>query len=150
MKKVAQVYKSTGEIIGIVNLYNDYSPSMEEVISGHIFIEVEKDINEKTFQKTKYWKDNSWHTRDVRPGFYYKWKNYTWEKDLTALWDDIKRKIDLQLLYSDWTQASDNNLTSEQRADWKTYRDSLRDITTTYASAESWEDITWPEAPEDI
>ena len=33
----------------------------------------------------------------------------------------------------DWTQLPDSPLTDEQRADWATYRQALRDITTTYA-----------------
>jgi hypothetical protein len=37
------------------------------------------------------------------------------------------------LARSDWTQLPDSPLTDEQRAEWATYRQALRDITETYA-----------------
>lgn len=49
------------------------------------------------------------------------------------------------LLYScDWTQISDNQLTTEQRNAWAVYRQQLRDITT----QPGWPaDVTWPTQP---
>ena len=47
------------------------------------------------------------------------------------------------LRMSDWTQNRDVTLSND--ADWKTYRQALRDITKTYKTIE---DVKWPEKPE--
>ena len=46
------------------------------------------------------------------------------------------------LAETDWTQNRDVTLSND--ADWKTYRQSLRDITD---DATSLDDVTWPEKP---
>lgn len=55
---------------------------------------------------------------------------------------------DALLEESDWTHASDftNGLTTEQKAEWATYRQELRDLPT----HEAWPDIEdhWPTKPE--
>tara|TARA_B100001248_G_scaffold134087_1_gene100691 strand:+ start:764 stop:1141 length:378 start_codon:yes stop_codon:yes gene_type:complete len=48
-----------------------------------------------------------------------------------------------KLTESDWTQNRDVTLSND--ADWKTYRQALRDITKDYKSLE---DVKWPEKPE--
>ena len=47
------------------------------------------------------------------------------------------------LAETDWTQNRDVTLSND--ADWKTYRQALRDITKEYKSLE---DVKWPEKPE--
>ena len=47
-----------------------------------------------------------------------------------------------KLAETDWTQNRDVTLSND--ADWKTYRQALRDITD---SATSLDDVTWPEKP---
>jgi len=46
------------------------------------------------------------------------------------------------LAETDWTQNRDVTLSND--ADWKTYRQALRDITKDYKSLD---DVTWPEKP---
>ena len=48
-----------------------------------------------------------------------------------------------KLTLSDWTQNRDVTLSND--ADWKTYRQALRDITKDYKSIQ---DVKWPEKPE--
>ena len=64
---------------------------------------------------------------------------------------DDKPAIDLEnlriernnlLSQTDWTQNRDVTLSND--ADWKTYRQKLRDITKTYKSLK---DVKWPTAP---
>lgn len=47
------------------------------------------------------------------------------------------------LAETDWTQSRDITLSND--ADWKTYRQALRDITKDYKSLD---DVKWPEKPE--
>jgi len=60
------------------------------------------------------------------------------EYNLTSL----RVERDLLLEQSDWTQNRDVTLSDD--AKWKTYRQSLRDITKDYKSLE---DVKWPEKP---
>ena len=48
----------------------------------------------------------------------------------------------------DITQLADAPLTDAKKAEWATYRQALRDMPTTNASAASYEDIIWPTKPE--
>ena len=54
----------------------------------------------------------------------------------------LRVERNLLLEQSDWTQNRDVTLSDD--ADWKTYRQSLRDITKTYKSLD---DVKWPTKP---
>lgn len=47
------------------------------------------------------------------------------------------------LSQTDWTQLSDSPLSTEQKGEWATYRQTLRDLT----ANESWPNIVFPDAP---
>ena len=57
--------------------------------------------------------------------------------------NDLRQVRDQKLVESGWTQNRDVTLSND--ADWKTYRQALRDITKEYKSLE---DVKWPEKPE--
>ena len=63
----------------------------------------------------------------------------TTEQKLNALRTERNKFLRM----SDWTQNRDVTLSND--ADWKTYRQALRDITKDYKSLE---DVKWPEKPE--
>ena len=65
--------------------------------------------------------------------------NLTAEQKLNALRTERNKFLRM----SDWTQNRDVTLSND--ADWKTYRQALRDITKDYKSLE---DVKWPEKPE--
>lgn len=52
----------------------------------------------------------------------------TFAKDSIVNWTKLKIIRKFLLMDSDWTQMSDNNLTTEQKAQWVTYRQKLRDL----------------------
>ncbi len=56
--------------------------------------------------------------------------------------DELRFERNLLLQQSDWTQSRDVTLSND--ADWKTYRQALRDITKDYTSLD---DVVWPEKP---
>lgn len=59
--------------------------------------------------------------------------------------DFLSRSWRNQLLaQSDWTQAADSPLTTEQKAAWATYRQELRDVTAQEGFPNS---IQWPVSP---
>ena len=57
--------------------------------------------------------------------------------------NEVRKERNLRLQESDWTQNRDVTLSND--ADWKTYRQALRDITKDYKTLE---DVKWPEKPE--
>lgn len=48
----------------------------------------------------------------------------------------LRANRNAKLMNSDWTQLADASLTDTKKAEWATYRQSLRDITKTYTSME--------------
>jgi len=62
---------------------------------------------------------------------------------LASSWASLRTERNALLASSDWTQSPDSPL--DNKADWATYRQELRDLP---ASTEDPADPTWPEAPE--
>lgn len=50
----------------------------------------------------------------------------------------------LLLNESDWSQIPDNSLTEQKRQEWRSYRETLRNITSMYEDAK---DIIFPDMP---
>lgn len=42
---------------------------------------------------------------------------------------ELRRDRDIELLASDWTQSADSPLSDAKKAEWATYRQALRDVT---------------------
>jgi hypothetical protein len=59
----------------------------------------------------------------------------------------LRVERDYKLLMSDWTQSVDSPLNDTKKAEWAAYRQTLRDMTTTFTYALSQEDIWFPEEP---
>lgn len=59
-------------------------------------------------------------------------------------WSDVRGERALRLARCDWTQMPDVDLTPAQVAEWRAYRQHLRDITDTATDPES---VVWPDAP---
>jgi len=62
--------------------------------------------------------------------------------------DDIKRNVrfnrDKMLLESDWTQLADSPLSDSKKAEWATYRQTLRNLTDNIDDSGS---VTYPDVP---
>ena len=82
-----------------------------------------------------------------------RWTQVWRVRDMTA--EEVQQRNDSQsasvraergnlLVASDWTQVDDSPLTNIKKAEWATYRQALRDVTT--QSGFPWT-ITWPDAP---
>lgn len=59
-------------------------------------------------------------------------------------WEGVRPKRNVLLAQSDWTQLPDAPLTNEQKQAWAEYRQALRDLPATFATAE---DVVYPEPP---
>lgn len=60
-------------------------------------------------------------------------------------WGNVRSRRNIELEESDWTQLVDAPFTAEQKESWKTYRQTLRDIT----NYENPWIIVWPTKPSD-
>lgn len=61
----------------------------------------------------------------------------------------VRRRRVNMLVQSDWTQSPDSPLSSEEKAAWATYRQALRDMTTSqdFEQITSSTEIVWPNPP---
>jgi len=70
------------------------------------------------------------------------WNRYEKEDKPAKDLEKLRNQRNYLLSQTDWTQNRDVTLSND--ADWKTYRQKLRDITKTYKSLD---DVKWPTAP---
>tara|TARA_B100000427_G_C15391927_1_gene543691 strand:+ start:219 stop:518 length:300 start_codon:yes stop_codon:yes gene_type:complete len=70
------------------------------------------------------------------------WNRYEKEDKPVKDLEKLRNLRNSLLSQTDWTQNRDVTLSND--ADWKTYRQKLRDITKTYKSLS---DVKWPTAP---
>ena len=76
---------------------------------------------------------------------------------MTVELEALRKERNTLLQNSDWTQASDSPLSNSKKAEWATYRQSLRDLTKTaspkigtqapYLSSLDPSSVTFPEKP---
>lgn len=66
------------------------------------------------------------------------------ENRIQQEWDNVRGLRFVFLMQSDWTQIPNNPLSDEKKAEWASYRQALRDITT---QSDPF-NITWPTKPE--
>ena len=59
----------------------------------------------------------------------------------------IRNKRNELLKESDWTQVNDSPLPDSKKTEWATYRQELRDLTTTYLDAVDIEEVVFPTKP---
>lgn len=64
---------------------------------------------------------------------------------LARSWVRLRRERNALLVSSDWTQGADSPLTDEAKAEWATYRETLRNLP---ANTPDPANPTWPTPPE--
>jgi hypothetical protein len=64
---------------------------------------------------------------------------------LARSWTFLRRERNALLVSSDWTQGADSPLTDEAKAEWATYRETLRNLP---ANTPDPANPTWPTPPE--
>jgi hypothetical protein len=70
-----------------------------------------------------------------------------WEWDADAFMSDIKTIRNHMIAATDWTQTVDAPLTDEQVAEYRVYRQSLRDFPATLDNPSSLDELEWPVKP---
>ena len=62
-------------------------------------------------------------------------------------WIGLRIERNTLLTESDWTQTADTPLSDSKKAEWVTYRQSLRDLPANNSSASFIDDVTFPSEP---
>lgn len=60
---------------------------------------------------------------------------------------ELRKLRDNLLNLSDWTQVADSPLANSKKAEWATYRQTLRDLPSNHVNTTSIEDVSFPDAP---
>lgn len=59
----------------------------------------------------------------------------------------IRKERNIRLSQSDWTQMPDAPLSPEQKQQWATYRQQLRDLPSLYSTETNIDNVVFPEIP---
>lgn len=120
-----------------VNANSSFNRNMVEVIHNPPKINENQDIEYDGFSK----KEDGTISKD--------WNVTTFSSDeCIKLW--IRGPRNMMLMDSDWTQGTDSPLSAEDKAAWATYRQELRDLTSSFDDSNpltSKSQITWPTVP---
>ena len=65
----------------------------------------------------------------------------------TSVVSSMRSLRDSILVSTDWTQLPDSPLTDSKKAEWVTYRSTLRDIPETYTDVTTLDEVVWPTPP---
>ena len=150
---------STGEILRVYsapgnpdNLPEDGSVSGEETVYL-LTIREEQEFNfgsPSNFMTQYHRSGNSWVHRGAPATDWYKWNwdTSSWVVNTDMLLSTVRLERDLYLTHTDWTQVSDNQLTDSKKEEWRTYRQSLRDLMANLAAdLDDPSKVVWPTQP---
>ena len=150
-------YADSGEIYQVTGVPGNFPTDGAQVdIEGNEIVRhlMKDDLeslgfeNPSQFMIENSWNGTGWTNRGTRPTVYYRWDNTAWVIDSQALNWQIRLDREVKLSSSDWTQANDSPLSDEKKAEWRTYRQSLRDIMANLpADLDDPENVVWPTEP---
>lgn len=117
--------------------------NMPEEYKGVRFVKVAHNKPDFAANQTCVWR--GWSQKEDG-SISYDWEVSTMSQETCLeLW--VRGPRNFRLASCDWTQAADSPLSAEAKAEWATYRQALRDMTTVYADVADPADIVWPLAP---
>ena len=141
-------YKNSGEIAQVVRYADLITPEHPEDLN---VLEIDRDLDDVV---NKYYDIEAGELKDKAPipsGSYDYWEwqpNNTWSFKPEVFIEDIRVQRTTKLYDSDWTQAVDSPLSDEKKAEWRTYRQSLRDIVSNLpADLDDPGNVVWPTEP---
>jgi len=134
-----------------VNNKSDFEEAGWYKGTGKPAVDLPSSFDESDVMNKSYWDmdESALKERGVKPTQYYTWTAAKkWEVDNTMLMRVIRLDRNSLLLRSDWTQLVDSPLTDSKKAEWVTYRQTLRDITKDLPEdLDAPEGLSWPSEP---
>ena len=105
-------------------------------------------LGQDHFMNRFVWKDSAWFDRGVTASDYYMWVDNAWAINTAGVIAEVRGLRNSHLGMSDWTQMVDAPLTDAKKAEWVTYRQTLRDIMANLpADLDDPDDVVWPDTP---
>ena len=140
---------SEGELKGIVSPGSDDQYVNLQSYGDVTAVIIPTDVDNDSLMVTGWYDfvDDVFKERLERPAEYYIWQGGSWVLDSVSLFESIRGKRDTLLSLSDWTQLVDSPLTDSKKAEWVTYRTTLRDIPETYTDVTTLDEVVWPTPP---
>jgi hypothetical protein len=148
MIKVAFV-KNTGEITQWCSPGDDNQWLDRSMVGDLFVIHMDNSIDMFEFQKVNVWDFSlaEWKQRLPQPNLFYLWQNGQWVLDETNLQRELRLARNSILFSTDWTQANDVPLTTEQKEQWAAYRQELRNLPQNNQTVTSLDQVVWPQPP---
>lgn len=133
---------------GIIMGFREIPEEDTAIIAHYRKTETLVEAGDEIQPDTHYYTDGAFQEIPERPSLYHNWIPTTksWALDEVRAWRDIRGRRDKLLAGSDWAILPDVPLSEVQKAEVKTYRQALRDITEQSDPG----NILWPERPEVI
>jgi len=151
MIKLASVFNTTGEVSFTMQpvepaKYPDITEGDETTL---VKVSEEMSLQNLDNYTWKIDRDPQWLARSERPAGYYDWNLGTnsWDLNSEALMGTLRQKRDNVLVLCDWTQIPDAPLTDSKKAEWRTYRQALRDLPASNSSVAFLTEVVWPTPP---
>ena len=153
MKKFALI-ASNGAIAHITLPAVDDYYKHGESYSGNLAVELADGVDTQSMIQTK-WYDRTeedeadrWKEMTGRPSENYVFANGVWYFDKTKFETQVTLERNMRLGITDWTQLPDVPLTDSKKAEWATYRQSLRDFPPTIDdNITLMSQLVWPTKP---
>lgn len=157
MQFIVNIEESTGKILNVQ--FPTSAPNPEGLSEDGYMrtVHVNEDELLEGCENANFFVNEHWYNHDTQeffkiglpPNDYAEYNRSTgsfeWDTDLIL--EDIRRVRTNKLAACDWTQVSDNTLTEEQRAEARTYRTTLRNITQGLTLPDHVDDMVWPTPP---
>ena len=153
MKKFAFI-GSNGQINALIQSGIPDQYESGKTYGSNLAIELADDVHAETFVET-HWYDRSeedeaqrWKERDPCPGEAFVFSNGVWVWDEILFKSRVRDERYMRLSPTDWTVLPDSPLSDSKKAEWATYRQTLRDIPANIdAEARTLAAVSWPTIP---
>ena len=151
VKYVAEIEESTGKILNVQ--FPNVTLAPEGVQDGIRTLHITEDLMTDNFMgigwnpMLYFWNGSSFEFVGNPPNKHAIYDGAQWQWDAEAFMEDIKALRNRKLFQCDWTQVVDAPITDEEKAEWRLYRQELRDFPSTLDNPSSLEELQWPVPP---
>lgn len=146
---IAVVYNTEGRVLDVITgPASSVVATTDAIRFPHIIVEDLPDVPERLYVHNGVLCEMP---ESPGEGHEFNYATREWELDAAtrnaAMLVGLRAQRDRLLALCDWTQGNDTPLTTTQVGAWRTYRQQLRDMPTTYADVQTLSEVTWPIPP---
>ena len=137
---------SHGEVKQWCSPASDSMYTNGSVYNGLTAVHVSSSTDLTEYSKTNVYVNGAWTSRTAQPSPHHTWASGAWTFSQSTFDGELRAERNRKLADSDWTQAADSPLSDAKKAEWVTYRTTLRDLPSVN-TATNMDDVIWPTAP---